>query len=156
MKALKVAALVLLIGLILAAFAAPIGVVPGFLIGGTPMEVPDSWGETRPIHEIELQIGEGPIGRTVTIWMVQLDGDLYVIGDADSAWTRGIGTGGSVRMRMEDRLYDLTATPVAMGQADVIAAWLKKYEPDYPEIVAGAAAEERARTAAVFRLTARS
>jgi len=34
-------------------------------------EVPTSWGDTLPIHEIHLQIGEGPVGRTAIIWTVR-------------------------------------------------------------------------------------
>ena len=131
--------------------------MPGLLIGGSASEVPTSWGDTAPIHEIKLQVGEGPLGRTVIIWMVQVDGDLYVTGQKDSGWTRGIGSGGPVRMQMEGNLYDLTATPVTMGQVEVMTAWLDKYRPDYPQVLEGfPSPEEGARTAAVFRLTARS
>ena len=74
MKAIKIGLSLLLVALIVAAWAAPLGPVPGFVIGGTATEVPASWGETRSSHEICLQIGEGPVGRTVIIWMVQFDG----------------------------------------------------------------------------------
>ena len=156
MKILKIGAAVILIILVAAAIAAPIASMPGFLIGGSAAQVPTSWGDTLPIHEIQLQIGEGPVGRTVIIWTVQIDGDLYVTGQKDSGWTRGIGSGGPVRMQMEGNLYELTATPVTVGQADVIAAWLSKYERYYPGVSEGPSPEERASTAAVFRLTARS
>lgn len=157
MKILKIGSAVLLVIVAIAAVAAPLGPMPGFLIGGSASEVPDSWGDTQSIHEIKLQIGEGPIGRTVIIWNVQIDGDLYVTGQKDSGWARGIGSGGPVRMQMEGNLYQLMATPVNVGQADVLAAWLKKYSPDYPELVEGFPAPEDAiRTSAVFRLTARS
>jgi hypothetical protein len=157
MKILKIGSLILLFALVVAAVAAPVGPMPGLLIGGSASEVPASWGDTRSIHEIQLQIGEGPIGRTVIIWTVQIDGDLYITGQKDSGWTRGIGSGGPVRLQLEGNLYELTATPVTVGQADVLAAWLDKYSPDYPELVEGfPSPEEAIRTSAVFRLTARS
>jgi hypothetical protein len=156
MKLLKIGSAVLLIGLVAVALAAPIGPMPGFLIGGSASSVPPSWGDTLAVEEILLQVGEGPVGRTVIIWTVQIDGDLYVTGQKDSGWTRGIGSGGPVRVQMEGNLYELAATPVTEGQADVLAAWITKYERKYPDIVAGPSPEERATTAAVFRLTARS
>ena len=156
MNILKIGAAVLLVTLIVLALMAPLGPVPGFLIGGSDADVPSSWGDTLPVHEIQLQIGEGPIGRTVIIWMVQFNGDLYVIGEAGRGWTSGIGSGGPVRMQMEGKRYELTATPVAAGRQEVITAWLKKYETDYPEIVAGFSSEDRAGNAVVFRLSARS
>jgi hypothetical protein len=156
MKTMKTGSAILLTLLVIAALAAPLGPIPGFLIGGSASAVPTSWGDTRPIHEIQLQVGEGPIGRTVIIWTVQMDGNLYVLGQKDSGWTRGIGSGGPVRMKMGGYLYELTATPVTDGKANVIAAWLNKYEPDYPDLVEGfPSAEEGVRTSAVFRLTPR-
>jgi hypothetical protein len=156
MKILKIGSLILLFALVVAAVAAPVGPMPGLLIGGSTSEVPASWGNTRSIHEIHLQIGEGPVGRTVIIWMVQIDGDLYVTGQKDSGWTRGIGSGGPVRLKMEGNLYELTATPVTVGQADVLSAWLDKYAPDYPELLEGfPSPDEAIRTSAVFRLAAR-
>jgi hypothetical protein len=157
MKVLKQVFALLLVVFVIAAVAAPLGPMPGFLIGGSASKVPASWGDTRSIHEIHLQIGEGPIGRTVIIWMVQIEGDLYVTGQKDSGWTRGIGSGGPVRLQMEGNLYELMATEVTVGQADVIAAWLDKYSPDYPELLEGFPSPEDAiRSSAVFRLTAHS
>lgn len=156
MKSLKIGTIVALVILVFAALAAPLGPLPGFWINGTASDVPESWGNTLPIHEIRLQVGDGPIGRTVTIWMVQIDDELFVVGDANSRWTRGIGAGGPVRVAIKSSLYELTATPVEAGKAQVISAWVKKYEQDYPDIVAGLSQDDRVRSAAVFRLTART
>lgn len=156
MKVFKIVLGVLLAALVVAGIAAPIGPMPGLLIGGTAAEVPASWGDTRPIHEIKLQKGEGPVGRTVIIWTVQVDGDMYVLGSKDSGWTQGIGAGGPVRMQMEGNLYELKATPVTEGQAGILEAWLDKYKADYPEIVEGfPSVEEGVRGSSLFRLTAR-
>ena len=157
MKILKIGSAVLLVALVIVAFAAPIGPMPGLLIGGSASAVPASWGDTQTIDEIHLQIGAGPVGRTVIIWTVQIDGDLYVTGQKDSGWTQGIGSGGPVRLRMGGNLYDLTATPVTEGKADILAAWVAKYSVHYPEIVDSfPAPEESLPTSAVFRLTTRS
>jgi len=157
MRVLKVIFALLLVALVIAAVAAPIGPMPGIVISGTAVEVPTKWGDTSHVHEIQLQIGDGPFGRTVNIWTVQIDGDLYVTGQKDSGWIRGIGAGSLVRMQMEGNLYELTASPITEGQVEVITAWLEKYAPHYPDIMDGfPAPEDSVRTSAVVRLTARS
>ncbi|NKC00631.1 MAG: hypothetical protein GKR90_19355 [Pseudomonadales bacterium] len=157
MKFLKIGAIVLLVVGVIAAIAAPLGPMPGLLIGGTDSEVPSSWGDTKSIDEIHLQIGVGPIGRTVIIWTVQVDGDLYVTGQKDSGWTQGIGSGGPVRLRMADKLYELNASPVTENQVEILNAWLAKYAVNYPEITSAFPdPEESLQTSALFRLSARS
>ena len=157
MTIIKWAAAVLTIALFIAVAAAPIGPVPGILISGTANEVPNAWGDTQSIEEIQLQIGDGPIGRTVTIWTVQIDGDLYVTGQRDAGWTGGIGQGGPVRMQMAGSLYELTATPLDEGQVDVLEAWQAKYvkfNPDLADQFQPPA--EAISTAVVYKLAKRS
>ena len=157
MKAVKWISAIVAVALAVAVVAAPIGPMPGILIGGTASEVPTSWGDTASILEIQLQIGEGPLGRTVTIWTVEKDGDLYVTGQQDSGWTRGIGAGGPVRVQMAGKLYELTATPVSEGQVDVLSAWQAKYASHYPDLMEQfPAPEEALGTAVVYRLTSHS
>ena len=157
MKILKVILAIVVVGLVVAAFMAPFGPTPGIMISGTATDVPDSWGDTGSIEEIHLQVGEGPIGRTVIIWVVQIDGDLYITGQQDSGWTQGIGSGRAVRMQMAGKLYELNAAPVTEGPTQVLERWLAKYAVLYPSFVEGyPAPEEAIKTAAVFRLTARS
>ncbi len=107
MRLLKWGSVALLVGLIVAVITAPIGPMPGVFIRGTASGVPTSWGDTSSIVEIDLQVGEGPLGRTVTIWTVQVDGDLYVTGQKHSGWVSGIAPGGPVRMQMDGERWDL-------------------------------------------------
>ena len=153
MKILKIVGFVVAVAVVVIALAAPIGPLPGFLIGGTPAEVPASWGDTRPIHEIKLKVGSSTFARVVIIWVVQVDGDLFVVGADNSGWTQAIGNGGNVKMRMGDHTYDMQANRVNDGWERVLEAYVAKYEPDYPDIVAGfPSPEEAAGTTAVFRL----
>ena len=157
MKILRVVVGVVVVAIIGIAVAAPIGPMPGLLISGTAAGVPDTWGDTQPVREIQLQIGEGPVGRTVIIWVVQVDGDLFVTGQQDAGWTSGIGGGGPVRMLMNGNLYDLEATPVAAGAVEILAAWQAKYTVHYPDAMGQfPPPEEAIRTAVVYRLTARA
>lgn len=150
----------LVVALIIAVAAAPIGPMPGILISGTATKVPNAWGDTQSIEEIQLQIGEGPIGRTVIIWTVQIDGDLYVTGQKDAGWTGGIGPGGPggpVRIQMAGNLYELTATLLADGQVNVLEAWQAKYVKYNPDLADQFQPPvEAISTAVVYELAKRS
>ena len=157
MRILKWGSIILLIGFIIAVIAAPIGPMPGIFISGTASDVPDSWGDTSSIVEIDLQVGEGPLGRTVTIWTVQVDGDLYVTGQKDSGWVSGIAPGGPVRLQMDGKLYDLTAETVTKDAVNVLSAWQAKYAIHYPDMMGQfPEPEEALRTAVVYKLKKRA
>lgn len=152
MKILQWAALLLLAALGAVLLLGPIGPVPGVLIGGTAAEVPAAWPDTSDTHEIRLRV-PGTLPRVVTIWVIQHDGDLHVVGARDSGWVGMIGSGSPVQMRLNDRTYSLRAEPVSRGWEPVFNAYVDKYRPDYPEIVAGfPPPEEAGDQIAVFRL----
>ena len=133
-------------------FATPIGPLPGFFIGGKSTPQPTAWPDTSTVDEILLKV-PGTLPRVVIIWVVQVEGQLYVVGDGDSGWVRRIGQGGPVEMRLHDRKYSLTATPVTAGLEAIIRAYKNKYRPNYPDIVAGfPSVEESAGAFGVFRL----
>lgn len=155
MKILKIVALILIAAVAVLVVVAPLGPLPGIFIRGTQTPLPATWQDTRGIHEIKLKVGEGAIPRVVIIWVVQVDGDLHVVGAKDSGWTTAIGDGGPVRMRMGDETYDMQATLVTREWQPILEAYVEKYETDYPDIVGGfPAIEEAEGTISVFRLTA--
>ena len=156
MRILKWGSMILLVGFIIALIAAPIGPMPGIFISGTASDVPDSWGDTSSIVEIDLQVGEGPLGRTVTVWTVQVDGDLYVTGQKDSGWVSGIAPGGPVRLQMDGKLYDLTAETETKDAVNVLSAWQEKYTIHYPDMMGQFPEPEKAlSTAVVYKLKKR-
>lgn len=156
MKILKIGALVLVVTAVVLLFVAPLGPLPGIFIGGTQTPLPAVWPDTRATHEIKLEVGEGAIPRVVIIWVVQVEGDLHVVGAKDSGWTTMIGEGGPVRMRMGDQTYEMQATLVTEEWQPILEAYVEKYRADYPEIVEGfPALAEAEGTVSVFRLTAR-
>jgi hypothetical protein len=153
MKFLKILAPLGLTCLVALGFVAPVGPLPGIWIGGVPSDVPSSWGETSGIHEITLEV-PGLLPRVVIIWVVQSEGDLYIVGSRDSGWVSMLGEGGSVRMRMEDNTYLLNAALLDTGWERAMDAYLAKYRSDYPEIVDGfPALEDAAGSFSVFRLS---
>ncbi len=75
------------------------------------------------------------------------------MGAQDSGWTTMIGSGGPVKLRLEGKTYDLQAERLTQGWEDVLAAYVAKYEPGYPEIIAEFPSIDQAEDfVAVFRL----
>jgi len=143
----------LLVALVLAvAVAAPIGPMPGFFIGGSQAQTPAAWPDTSSVHEVKLKV-PGGLPRVVIIWIVEVAGKLYVVGDKDSGWVRKIGPASPVELRLGDDTFALNAVAVSEGREAILSAWLDKYEPGYPEIVAGFRNDAAgAGNATVFRL----
>jgi hypothetical protein len=153
MKILKVLVLILVALGVVLAVAAPIGPMPGFFIGGSPTESPATWQDTSATHEILLRVPGMP-PRVVIIWVVEHDGELYVVGGSDGGWVGMIGERSPVEIRLDENTYALQASLVADGWEPILQAYVDKYRPDYPEIVAGFPSIEEAQgQIAVFRLT---
>ncbi len=152
MKILKVVVALLVALVIVVAIAAPIGPLPGFFIGGTQAQTPDTWPDTSSVHEVKLKV-PGGLPRVVIIWVVEFAGDLHVAGLRDGGWVRKIGAASPVELRLGDNTYALNAVAVSEGQETILNAWLDKYEPDYPELVEGFRNDPAGfDNAAVFRL----
>ena len=142
-KILKIGLPILLAVLVVVAYIAPIGPLPGFRIGGNETAPPGTWPDTSNVHEIRLEV-PGTLPRVVTIWMIDYESEIYVMGSAESGWVKMLGDGGSVRMRLEDNTYSLTASVVKSDAGPIVTAWMDKYRPDYPDIVADFPSPEEA------------
>lgn len=152
MRALKIALFVVLALLVVVALAAPIGPMPGLFIGGTSTTAPEQWDDTSKVHEIMLRV-RGALPRVVIIWVVEYGGDLHVVGSTDSGWVTMIGARSAVEMRLGDNTYALNASLVTEGWQEILQAYVAKYQPDYPDIVAGfPSVDEAEGLVAVFRL----
>jgi hypothetical protein len=136
--------------------ATPIGPLPGFFIGGEATATPQTWPDTAEVDEIYLKV-PGTIPRVVIIWVVQVEGELYVVGSKNSGWVQLIGSSAPVEMRLRGQTYALNAVSTGIDLSTVIAAYKDKYRPDYPDIVAGFPSVEEGRDEfGVFRLTPRA
>lgn len=153
MKILKAGIATLLVMFAAYVVFAPIGPVPGVMIGGTESSTPETWPDTSGTHEILLEV-PGTIPRVVTIWLIQYEGDIYVVGAGDSGWVRMLSQGGPVRMRLGDNTYALRAVAVTDNHVPILTAYADKYRPDYPDIVASFGSIEEANVGAfgLFRL----
>ena len=152
MKILKRAAIAALVLALVLVALAPLGPVPGFFIGGTSTAPPAQWPDTSTTHEIRLRV-PGTLPRVVIIWVVEHGGDLHVVGAAEGGWVTMIGARAPVQMRLGDNTYALEAERLTDGWQPVLQAYVDKYRPDYPEIVAGfPTLDEAEGMVAVFRL----
>ena len=113
---------------------APIAMLPGFFIGGSATPAPSSWEDTSTIDEVRLKVG-GVIPRVVIIWIVQVDGELYVTGAKDSGWVTRLGDGGDAELRIGDNTYPVVAERQSENLDELITALYDKYRPNYPDIV---------------------
>ena len=145
-----VGAAVVLLGIL--AYAAPIGPMPGFIIGGQTTAAPGTWPDTSDVHEIKLKV-PGTLPRVVIIWVIQQQGELHVVGSPESGWVKQLGNGGPVEMRLGDNTYALNAERLTANADPILTAYVDKYRPDYPDIVADfPSAEEAPGQFALFRL----
>ena len=153
MKIVKVGGWVLLGALAFGVALAPLGPVPGIFIGGKPAPAPLKWQDTSAVREIVLRV-PGTLPRVVTLWVIEMDNELYVVGEKSSTWVSMIGQGGPVEMRLGDNTYALAATPLTQGWEPVYLAYLDKYRPDYPDLVSQfPSVSEGDATGAIFRLS---
>ena len=152
MKIARIAAAVAAVLALVVLIAAPIGPLPGVWIGGTETPAPATWEDTSGIDEIRLKV-PGVIPRVVIIWVIDYEGELYVLGMNSSGWVNRIIDGAPVDVRIGDRTYAVRATPIQEIAETVYAAYLAKYEPNYPELVASFPSIEEGRDlATIFRL----
>lgn len=153
MKFLRIAGAIVLATVIAVGALAPIGPLPGFFIGGTPSEAPKVWPDTSGVDNVTLKLVDG-IPRVLVVWIIQFDGELYVIGRSSSSWTNKLGNGGPVELRIEDETYSLVASRVREGWEPIAQAYMDKYRPDSPELIASfPPIKEAADFIAVFELS---
>lgn len=152
-KSMKIGIPLLVIALVAVALLAPIGPLPGFLIGGSETNAPETWPDTSNVHEIRLEV-PGTLPRVVIIWVIDYESELYVTGRAKSGWVQMLGNGAPVRMRLGEYTYPLIASVVKNNTRPILTAYTDKYRPDYPDIVAGfPALEDSGASYVVFKLS---
>lgn len=111
MKILKYAVAAVVVILLIGALIAPIGPVPGFIIGGNATAAPALWPDTSELHEIKLKAGGFP-PRVVIIWVIEHDDELWVAGGSDSGWVTRLAADGNAELRIEDNTYPVQAVAI--------------------------------------------
>jgi hypothetical protein len=142
--------------LIAATGCGPIGPIAGGRLVGSPVSGPPPAGATvRSIETVQLETRpESP--HSVNTWWGEQEGQLYIatsliLGDdvpTEREWVRNVVGDPRVRLRVEDKLYDLRAIRVenAGEREAALAMLLSKYDVEE---------DAHTRAAWVFRLEAR-
>ncbi len=114
---------------LLAAGCGPLLVFPGGKLDGTAAPVPNDWSFTQEVETVQLETRpEDPY--SVNIWAVGIGPLLYVHAGANrSSWVEHMEANPDVRVRMDDKLFDLLASRVE-GQ-DEFTRFSDAYEKKY-------------------------
>jgi hypothetical protein len=96
----------------LAACNGPFLLTPGGALEGQTEPTPDSWAFTDEVSTIQLETRPAD-PYSVNIWVVAMGDFLYVhAGASRSTWVENMESDPNVRLRVEDAIYELTATRV--------------------------------------------
>jgi hypothetical protein len=122
-----------LLALVLVALAAGCGgpflVLPGGKLEGTMAAAPDDWSFIHEVNTVQLETRPGD-PYSVNIWAVGLGSRVYVHAGANrSTWVEHMAADPSVRLQVEDLIYELEATRVkSQDEFDRFSdAYEKKY-----------------------------
>jgi hypothetical protein len=137
--------------LLLTIACSPIGPLPGGELSGTVQVTPENWAAAQKLQIVQIET-RPTNPYSINIWAVSDKTNFYIGsgGGEDSAWVGHLAQDPSVRLRLGDEIYLLTAVRVidATEQARVSTLYAEKYEEFDAE---GFVAEEPV----VFRLDPR-
>ena len=123
----RLASLALISGLL--ACGEPTLIFPGGALDGEVATAPDNWAFVEDVSTIQLQTN--PVDPySVNIWAVGLDDKLYVHAGANRAtWIENMDSNPNVRVRVEEKVYALSATRV--DDPAEFATFADAYEAKY-------------------------
>ena len=112
----------------------PWGPTPGFrLFGEVTRDAGEDWSFTSDIPEIALQTSTWYlIPHAVTVWCVDLDGELYVGAREPQSkrWIGHISRDPNVRLKIDGRIYERRLVRVEDGErvSAIRARYAEKYD----------------------------
>ena len=117
----------------------PIGPLPGGGLSGTVVPPPPNWAFTDAVENFQLETRpDDPY--SVNVWGVAYDGGFYVAagGGAESTWVLHLDADPRLRLRVDNRLYELVAARVSdvSVRDQVTQALVHKYDfqPDPDDV----------------------
>lgn len=145
-----IARLIALSSLLLLAGCGPFLLFPGGELDGSTAPPPGDWSFTADVSTIQLETRpEDPY--SVNIWAVGMGPVLYVHAGANRAnWVEHMEADADVRVRVEDKLYELRASRVEDP------AEFRRFSDAYEEKYGSRPRNENVEEAYLFRLEART
>lgn len=127
----------------------PCVLLPGGALDGTTAPAPDTWAFTDDVGTVQLETRPAD-PYSVNLWVIALGEHLYVHAGANrSAWVEHLEADPDARLRVGDRIYQLTAARVA-DQAE-----FDRFADAYERKYGRRPRNERVGEAYLFRLAAR-
>lgn len=119
---------VLLLGLL---GCGPVFIFPGGQLSGEVVSAPADWSFSDEVDIVQLETNSAD-PYSVNIWATAAADAIYVAGRNGSQWIENADDDPLVRLRIEDRVYELRAIPVEDdAEIDVLlVAMKKKYDFD--------------------------
>lgn len=121
----------------ISACSGPVGPIAGGTLEGTPAPWPEDWSFTNDIENVLLQTNpDDPY--SVTIWMVVVDGQVYIASVSHGTrWAKNISANDHVVLSVHGKLINARANQVTSAEigAQVVQAYLKKYDMEEEEFV---------------------
>ncbi len=144
---------VLIVALMLAASVAgcggPFVILPGGALEGSTAVTPDSWSFTDEVDTVQLETRPAD-PYSVNVWVIALGDNLYVhAGDNRSTWVENMETDPSVRLRIDDSIYELLAARVENQEE------FDRFSDAYEQKYGRRPGNENVAEAYLFRLSAR-
>lgn len=141
--------IVLALAGLLAGCGGPFLIWPGGALDGAVTPTPDDWSFTEPIDTVQLETRPAD-PYSVNIWVVALDGNLYVhAGTNRATWVENMEDDPKVRMQVGESVYELAAARVETQ--DEFDRFSDAYEKKYGR----RPGNEDVAEAYLFRLSAR-
>jgi hypothetical protein len=124
--------LLLVACLLLTGCSEPFIVMSGGALAGEVTDPPVDWSPLNSVEVVQLESNpDDPY--SINIWAAALGPNIYVATSADGTnWTEFLDADRDVRLRIEDKIYELEAVPVtdARERAIVAAEYVRKYAVD--------------------------
>lgn len=157
MRRLVLAAVALLLVAPLAWFGGigPVAMLPGGVLWGETVPVPDDWSFTDRVAEVQLEVRRGGVlPWSVTTWVLSDGPHLYIgASECDRSWTRTVAEHPDVRVRIAGRVYPLRMQREERPEVGAVVAALLLHK--YLGIAAASARWDGTSTGCLFRLEAR-
>ena len=112
----------------------PIGPVPGGRLSGeVEQTVPADWSFTDAHDTVQLETGGSNDPYSVNVWATSVEGELFIAAGTggDTKWAQNIKADPKVRLRVDDRIYELRAIRIELTpeiQDRFLSAIEKKYD----------------------------